>query len=87
MGGRSQSTIGNVAAGSLFATAQSAGASESGLAAVDAASQAGGLLMTACNGGLSWFQQKLYIYGLNVLAELCTYIPHIEDRYRPMYIG
>jgi hypothetical protein len=44
-----------------------------------------GLLMTPCNGGLSWFQQKLYIYGLNVLAELCA--PHIEDRYRPMYIG
>jgi hypothetical protein len=47
-----QSGIGNVAAGSLFATCQSAGAGGAGLAVINGAVQVGGGVLTALGGGL-----------------------------------
>ncbi|KAH8801371.1 hypothetical protein F5884DRAFT_862071 [Xylogone sp. PMI_703] len=53
-----QSGIGNVAAGSVFATMQSAGAGGAGAAVLNTAVQAGGLLTTAGTGAWSWMRSK-----------------------------
>ncbi|KAF3484466.1 uncharacterized protein GIQ15_03790 [Arthroderma uncinatum] len=53
-----QGTIGNVAAGSLFAVAQSAGAGGAGLVAINGGVQAGGAL-AAAGGGLAWLRSKV----------------------------
>jgi hypothetical protein len=52
MAATAQGLIGNVAAGGLFATCQSAGAGGVGLAVVNGAVQAGGGVLTALGGGL-----------------------------------
>lgn len=54
-----QSSIGNVAAGSTFATLQSAGTGGAGLAAVNGVVQAAGVLMTAAGGFLARVGSKL----------------------------
>jgi hypothetical protein len=54
-----QSGTGNVAAGSLFATLQSAGAGGTGLVAVNGAIQLGGGVMTAAGSSLAFLKSKL----------------------------
>ncbi|KAJ5796398.1 uncharacterized protein N7518_004938 [Penicillium psychrosexuale] len=53
-----QSSIGNVAAGSLFAAGQSAGAGAGGLGlvAVNTAAQAAGVLTSVGSAGWAWFK-------------------------------
>ncbi|EXJ53836.1 hypothetical protein A1O7_09172 [Cladophialophora yegresii CBS 114405] len=51
--------IGNVAAGSIFATAQSAAAGGAGLAVVNGAAQICGGVITAGVGGVAWLKSKL----------------------------
>jgi hypothetical protein len=51
-----QSSIGNVAAGSLFATGQSAGAGGLGLVPVNTAAQACGALAGMGSAGFAWFK-------------------------------
>lgn len=53
-----QSVIGNVAAGSVFAIAQSAGAGGAGLAAVNAAIQGGGAVVMG-SSGVQYLKSKL----------------------------
>lgn len=53
-----QSSIGNVAAGSLFATGQSAGAGGLGMVAVTTAAQACGALTSLGNAGLAWLKSN-----------------------------
>ncbi|CBF81248.1 hypothetical protein AN5765.2 [Aspergillus nidulans FGSC A4] len=54
-----QSVVGNVAAGSTFATLQSAGAGGAGLAVIDGAVQAGGLAVGIWRMGLTWIRARL----------------------------
>ncbi|KAL4741698.1 hypothetical protein BDV11DRAFT_182193 [Aspergillus similis] len=54
-----QSVIGNVAAGSTFATLQSAGAGGAGLAVLGGIAQAGGLAVGIGNAALAWVRAKL----------------------------
>ncbi|OCK92363.1 uncharacterized protein K441DRAFT_678911 [Cenococcum geophilum 1.58] len=54
-----QGSIGNVAAGSVFATLQSAGAGGAGLAAVNGVAQVGGCAMAAAGSGLAFLKSKL----------------------------
>ncbi|KAL4821615.1 hypothetical protein BDW67DRAFT_179457 [Aspergillus spinulosporus] len=54
-----QSIIGNVAAGSTFATLQSAGAGGAGLAVIDGVAQAGALAVGIGNAGLAWVKGRL----------------------------
>ncbi|KAL3434760.1 hypothetical protein BDV09DRAFT_195620 [Aspergillus tetrazonus] len=54
-----QSVVGNVAAGSTFATLQSAGAGGAGLAVIDGVVQAGGLAVGIGNVGLAWIRARL----------------------------
>ena len=51
-----QSSIRNVAAGSLFALGQSAGAGGMGLAAANIAAQAGGVLTGMGSAGFAWLK-------------------------------
>lgn len=53
------SGIRNIAAGSVMALAQSAGAGGSGLAIVNGVVQAGGATMTLGSGGLAWAKARL----------------------------
>ncbi|KAJ5196272.1 hypothetical protein N7449_006751 [Penicillium cf. viridicatum] len=53
-----QSSIGNVAAGSLFVTGQSAGAGGLGLVAVNTAAQACGALTGIGSAGFAWFKRN-----------------------------
>jgi hypothetical protein len=52
------STIGNVVAGSVFATLQSAGAGGTGLAVVNGAIQVGGAVLTATGGVTAWLGSR-----------------------------
>lgn len=54
-----QSVVGNVAAGSTFATLQSAGAGGAGLAVIDGVVQAGVLAVGIGNVGLAWIRARL----------------------------
>jgi hypothetical protein len=54
-----QSSIGNVAAGSLFATAQSAAAGGAGTMVLNGIVQTGGAAIAAGSGGLAWVKAKL----------------------------
>lgn len=54
-----QSSIGNVVAGSWFATMQSAATGGAGAAVVNGAIQFGGAMMTTAGGGLAWAKSKL----------------------------
>jgi hypothetical protein len=54
-----QGTIGNVAAGSVFATLQSAGAGGAGLAAVNGAVQIGGGIMATIGPSIAFCRSKL----------------------------
>ncbi|KAK6077829.1 hypothetical protein SCUP515_04667 [Seiridium cupressi] len=53
-----QSGMGNVAASSLFATLQSAGAAGAGAAAVNAVVQVGGAGVAMASGGWAWIRSK-----------------------------
>ncbi|KAL4750797.1 hypothetical protein BDW72DRAFT_109576 [Aspergillus terricola var. indicus] len=54
-----QSVVGNIAAGSTFATLQSAGTGGAGLAVIDGVAQAGGLAVGVGNAGLAWVRARL----------------------------
>jgi len=54
-----QSSIGNVAAGSVFATLQSAGTGGAGLAVVNGVAQVGGCAMAAAGSGLAFLKSKM----------------------------
>ena len=54
-----QSSIGNVAAGGVFATLQSAGAGGAGLAAVNGVVQIGGGVITTIGSGITFCKSKL----------------------------
>jgi hypothetical protein len=53
------SGIGNVATGSLFATAQSAAAGGAGAVVLNGIVQVGGAAIAAGSGGLTWVKAKL----------------------------
>ncbi|KAL4776240.1 hypothetical protein BDW60DRAFT_203289 [Aspergillus nidulans var. acristatus] len=63
-----QSVVGNVAAGSTFATLQSAGAGGAGSAVINGVAQAGGLAVGIGNVGLAWVRARLevgFVAGYN----------------------
>ena len=53
------SSVGNIAAGSMMAVGQSAGAGGSGLILVNGAAQLGGAAMTVGSASLAWAKAKL----------------------------
>ncbi|KAJ5776905.1 hypothetical protein N7520_000151 [Penicillium odoratum] len=54
-----QSSVGNIAAGSYMAIAQSAGAGGSGLAVVNGATQLGAAAVTAGSAGFAWVKSRM----------------------------
>ncbi|KAL6235166.1 hypothetical protein BDW75DRAFT_240448 [Aspergillus navahoensis] len=54
-----QSVIGNVAAGSMFATLQSAGTGGAGLAVINGIAQTGTLVVGVGSAGLAWVRARL----------------------------